>query len=1410
MNRKTATSILAATLLPSLGLLGARPAGADDRNLLRTSGGDPYVMVLFDTSGSMNWAPKCTQAQVDAGICTFLCPTGDCPVPRDGDDPASKFRQAKEALYEVVQSVDNVYFGFASFNQDGLNVSDKHWLYRVSGTQPNGLPTLVSGRHYPEAGYDWVFGPTITCDSGNNDREIACYANNNRAADTNDSWELTRANRYPKGGANGTTAVSYWIRDGGRVYYVSVDDPGSAINYGAASISVQVQVARCTGSPADNPSNGCNVAGERTVIYDEAIQLDLVGDYVMWDFTVNRNLEQGGYWGLQYSNAANTCEGWDPNSDTFFNNNSTEDDYYRDGSGNLYNLKQTNVDLTGGRNITGDPYRFTYGDVVPLDWERKNKDRLLNRLAPRLNGGDPATDPEAFAVATYLENDRTGSRQFLRALNDAQKPLVPNGSTPLGYSLKSLREWFRGCENGSCPHDTGWDDVAAVSDPQWECRRKFLIVITDGDDTCPGRDPCSLTASMRSLDDILTYVVAFGVENTAGNRLNCMASNGGTGDPIYPQNKQELVDALRAIFGEIQEQAAAFASAAVPTVQANVADKIYLSSFTPLNGEAVWPGRVDSFLKPLPLDDAGLPNRLATCGPGDTAGCWLWDAGDSQPGWNGEAGYAPVGLLTQAPLEDDIVDGDNSTLLIGNGQNERRVYFGLPNDSGIDGKRQLFRFPTSTAEQNEFEWAWNLSSDPADDAANLADIQKYVRITLQEKQGEITDPDTGEVSHVQYVMGDIFHADPGLLDQPQDFGFYTKDIYYNQPLCGQTVAQTNQRNPSVSYKYFADRNACRRKLLFISSNDGQLHAFDSGIFRGDDCKFPITDDRNGDGQPDGDGDPIEGTFDNGTGKEVFSFIPPRMMPVVKELVEIGDLASSNLWGLDGTVRIKDVFIDPDHSGTPTCTEREWRTILVGGYREGGAGYFALDVTQPDEIDEATNVPVPLGGDTGYVPSCIDGGPDCGTLPFPALLWEFTDTTDEDGSGYPDLGESWSQPVIERLRICISDCGTDTAVIEDRWVAIFGGGLPHEPANSDADTIGNWLYMVDVETGGILYKRGGVARLSDTDSIVGAVPADIATVDFNNNGYIETMYFGTTAGFMYKVDLGEGPFELDIQGRIKDPTGEDGRYDPFQVFSTGGRPIYYGATAIYVPKFRTAAIAFGTGNRWDLWSFDGVEGRFYVLADLDWQDADRDGVIDSECGGCPQPLTESVYQAVDPDAAFDPLAPPPDYLLDTADATPGWYFTLEPDDRVITQAFSLSGITIFTAYAPRRTEEEGFCALGGESKIFVVGTTNAIGYARAAGSTSRTRYTTAPTFTTSPFVEQGSTQNRPGSGGTPPASRLCSTSELLQVKEELKNLYPPSCKFAFYTQNIETVRSDTGLICIAPVPVCIEQHNWKEF
>lgn len=1386
------------SMLGALGL--ATTLAADDRALLRAGSRDPYVMIILDSSGSMNWSPPCSAADYAAGVCNFLCPSGDCPVPRDGDDPASKMRQAKEALFEVLEQVDNVHFGFSTYNQDALRVDWKTWLYQVDAVQPAGFATLAGGVQYPTAGSQEVFGATFACDRGGNpDDEIGCYAANNRAADLNDVWEMTKVRRQHKLGDAGGSTVVYYIRTGGQVYRVETLQhaaPPAPGPLGNANITLHYHIGRCTGSPLDNPTNGCNSSGEWTTIFDQSIAYTLVDSFVKWDNDVDRNLDEGGYDDVQFVGASNTCAGWDPNSDD-------ASDLYA----STYSLRfpdgATYFDAppTGPPFPSGNDLLFQYGDVMPLNWNDSNRFAIQDRLAPALCPSpllpcaNPATDPEAFANARYLNNHRTGTNTFLRLSDPLQldRPIFPSGSTPLGASLNSVRTWF-----------TAWDNFAEQEDDDWQCRRKYVLLITDGDETCGG-NPCTAATALFNAG-VQTYVVGFGLANSA--TLTCIATNGGTGAPILPQNRQDLIDALTDLFDQIEEDAVAFASAAVPSVQANIADKIFLSSFTPLNDESVWPGRLDAFLKPLPLDAANLPDRSVLCQAGSVeAQCFAWDAGDSQLGWDTDtSGYNPRGLLLQAPFPESIVPGNNATLQIGTGNDERRVFFGLPTGAAA-GNRQYFRFPNSTVpvEQLNFEFAWNLPP-PAGSAANLAEIERIVQFTLEEKRGAIDIFDTptnpADDQHIQYLMGDIFHSNPAVLNPPRDLDLFNKDPYYNQGLCGQDITTTrNTRGAQISYQTFSLVNFCRRAMLLTASNDGQVHVFDAGVFRGADCIFDLPPSQEGAPRNNpSDADGIEGKYDFGTGREIFSFVPGAMMPHVKELSEIGTLSTQ--YGVDGNMTLADVFIDPIPAGTPAqnCLDRTWRTVVLGTYREGGPGVYALDVTQPDTIG-AGNVPDPIAG--GYVPSCTDGGAGCGPLPFPSVLWEFADTTDEDGVGGADLAEGWSQPFVTRLLVCDGVCDAGE-IPEDRWVAVFGGGLPEAPTNSAADATGNWIYMVDIETGDILYKRGGDGVIS------GSVAADVTGVDFNNNGYPDTLYFGTTAGILYKVDLGDGPFDIGGDGRIQDPS-TGGTFDPFQILSTGGRPIYLEITAINVAKLRATGLLFGTGNRWDLWATGASDGRFFAIVDLAFEDTDGDGILDVDtvaCPGCTEPLTEANFESIDPDSAFDITNPGPDYLFGNADPNKlaGYFFDLAANEKLITEPFSLSGITSFTIFDPVTTAQDGACAQGGASKIFIVNTANAVGYAIPDPSQPNTfgRYFTAPQFTTQPYSESSTTQNQGASDPDP------WTDSLRRINNELRKLAPESCKFGNYSVDIRTIRSDTGIVFVAPVPVCIEVHNWKEF
>lgn len=1351
--RSAILAFLGATLLAAPDLRG------DDRQLLREAVGNPYVFIVLDTSGSMNWSPRCTQAQFDAGECSVLCPNGDCYTPLQADDPSSKFYQAKEALHEVLGTVDDVHFGFATYNQDDLNLRAKHWLYEAIN---NGV-AIPGWGNFPATGSREVFGLAWGCDTGNNDHEIGCVAS--KPADLSDVWERTRVQRLPKGGLAFNQNVDVFVRHANVTYRVRYVPNGGSIG---GVIGTTVTVVRCTNASCSTTAAvGTQLVGWRAI-----------SDFASWDNADNngpkRTDPQLSYFTQAAAgdmNAGNTCSGWDPNTDT-------ADDRF-----NGYGVRwPTTTDPRGAL--------FSEGDVLPMDWNDDHREDILRRLAPNVILDSSAT-PD-FRIATYFRNDRQGADTFLRLKDERVRPIVSSGSTPLGNAVKSFRTWYSGCSQGNCPSGSGWKHIAQVQDPDWKCRRKFLLVITDGDDTCGGADPCSGTASLFAQEGIKTFVVAFGVENTSGNRLNCMAANGGSGDPIYPQNKDELVQALTNIFGQIKEEASAFASAAVPSVQAEVADRIFLSSFTPLNGEPVWDGHVDAYLKPLPLTVDGRPDRSRVCPAGsDRSSCHLWDAGEI--------------LVTQAPDKEAVVDAitannlDEGTLKLGLALDQRRVFYAKAGFGGVIPTSSRLLAPPGGNIQTDPEWAdlWTGLKIPtpttaAEFTATKKRISEIVGTTLWKKESQIERESLPPLD-ITYVLGDIFHSDPVIIDRPNEFAFYSSNLY------GNPSATDCSNDPG--YRCFAEKHRRRRKMLLVGSNDGQLHVFDGGVWNQGDEKFS-----------------------DGTGKELFAFIPRSSLPILRELAE----KEVQIFGIDGTPRIDDVYIDPQHNGNPAANQREWRTLLVGGFREGGSkdgggrmadfvsGYYALDITQPDRLDTDSN-PV----DQRVVPSCLStlnqtvGG--CGTLPFPALLWDFTDSItgsrlDEDdingdrvadGNGYPDLGQTWSVPTVGRIRVI--ENGTEV----DKFVAIFGGGMDAE--NKLSPKSGTWLYMVDIETGKAIYKRG----------LVGAAPSDPAALDVDLDGYLDTVYIGTTGGYLYKVSIGS-PAALEtvtVRKALALPALAadqqvlritDASWEPYPIFDTFGKPIYFAPTAFFVSKINRFALAFGTGDREDLWSSTTQEGRFFLIID------DNFNLSQVASGGLPKDETD--YEQVNADDPNNTAES--DFVLNPETGNEkGWFMRLAADERVITQGFGLSGIVIFSSFQPIITttggsgngngnggrDEDVVCARGGESHIFVVFANNANSIMSVEGET--TRYRRVPEFVTNPYVEQGSTKNTPDGSTDPNSEQLDEVQQ--QIMSSLKRFFPKGTKFANYWVSVSGIRSDTGYERYATIPIGIIERNWKE-
>lgn len=143
-------------------------------------------------------------------------------------------------------------------------------------------------------------------------------------------------------------------------------------------------------------------------------------------------------------------------------------------------------------------------------------------------------------------------------------------------------------------------------------------------------------------------------------------------------------------------------------------------------------------------------------------------------------------------------------------------------------------------------------------------------------------------------------------------GWVLGDIIHSTPV---VVGAPANFIDDVSYQEFMTTHENRTKMVYVGANDGQLHAFFA---------------------------------ESGTesGSEAWSFIPEFALP---KLAGIADTTYCHTYTVDGTPSVRDCKVNGS-----------WRTVLVGGGREGGAGYFALDITDPYWPEILWQVELPHG------------------------------------------------------------------------------------------------------------------------------------------------------------------------------------------------------------------------------------------------------------------------------------------------------------------------------------------------------------------------------------------------------------------------------------------------------------------
>ena len=553
----------------------------------------------------------------------------------------------------------------------------------------------------------------------------------------------------------------------------------------------------------------------------------------------------------------------------------------------------------------------------------------------------------------------------------------------------------------------------------------------------------------------------------------------------------------------------------------------------------------------------------------------------------------------------------------------------------------------------------NLSS--ADLAVTAADIPLYANIG--NGTAGITTADELKDAIIRYARGCEFGSG-ACVERPKTLG----DIFHSSPI---PVGPPNSAIPNLGYQEFAARYATRTKAIYVGTNDGFLHGFHAG-------QWQTT--------------PAPAGFDRGTGAELFGFMPYPARQNARHLPN--DLPPRDYYYVDGSPSVSDVWFYPSETAVPggPADWASWHTVLIGGLRQGGETLYALDITNPDSIA---------------------GGPG-----YPSYLWEFPceDQTSAicTGSGsftYAEyMGETWSQPVITRVRMTPTCPPGTCPLYVDRWVAIFGAGYdetsdPNEPTGTAYDASlsnltsrkGRAVFMVDIKTGKVLAMKKFDHNATNGDPAMRfAFASAPAVFDTDSDGYADVVYFGDLGGQLWKwvIELpAEDAISVSGTGSIDQPAWMWKRlFRAEPCIAPACTPAR--TKSIFYPPTGTVLhgqlyLAFGTGERADL-EYIGTapeeRNRYYVIKDVDPLERNTP-VVDPDPRYTDHPSTGQVQHVSNySSACTNPQLP-----------DVGFFFEGEDGEKFITESTIFAGDVLTGSFVPSATP--GGCEASGDGYLY---------------------------------------------------------------------------------------------------------------
>lgn len=374
------------------------------------------------------------------------------------------------------------------------------------------------------------------------------------------------------------------------------------------------------------------------------------------------------------------------------------------------------------------------------------------------------------------------------------------------------------------------------------------------------------------------------------------------------------------------------------------------------------------------------------------------------------------------------------------------------------------------------------------------------------------------------------------------------------------------------------------------------------------------------------------SFDPATGEENFAIMPKDLLVNLYDLYQDSS-TFSHIYGLDGDMVLRTVGNNK---------------YLYVGMRRGGNNYYAFDITSK------TN---------------------------PKLMFKI-----DGGVGdFANLGQTWSKPTVTKIRVGASA----------RDVLIFGGGYDEDQDSKllrSADTKGNSVFIVDADTGALIWSASKSNADLNLAEMQYSIPARVSVIDRENDGFADHMYVADMGGQLFRLDIhnGEGVTNLVSGGLMADFGGE---------LAEDNRRFFYGpdVSEISLGREHYYAVVLGSGYR--AHPLDNViKDHFYMIKDTGVFNLDENG--DFELPSVTLGLS-NLYDATD-------------HLLTSSDSTAkqlandqfaaldGWYIRLNTGgEKVLASPLILDYQVIFTTYLPASASESLCAPPTGNSRAYLV-------------------------------------------------------------------------------------------------------------